>query len=117
MVLWVPSFTTSTDQSRTALGQPVAFEDAVFNIGRTALLVAALAAGDVDALRVATEDRLHQDVRFARSLPSHEALEAALAAGAWCGWLSGSGPSVAALCDPADAERDRRAPTRTRAPR
>ncbi len=105
VVLWVPSFTTSTDQSRTALGRPVAFDDAVFNIGRTALLVAALAAGDIEVLRTATEDRLHQDARFVRSVPSHLALMAALRAGAWCGWLSGSGPSVAALCDPADAER------------
>jgi homoserine kinase len=105
VVLWVPSFTTSTDQSRTVLGDTVAFADAVFNVGRTALLVAALATGDIDVLRTATEDRLHQDARFARSLPSHLALVAALEAGAWCGWLSGSGPSVAALCDPADAER------------
>jgi homoserine kinase len=105
VVLWVPSFTTSTDQSRTVLGDTVTFADAVFNVGRTALLVAALATGDIAALRTATEDRLHQDARFARSLRSHDALAAALQAGAWCGWLSGSGPSVAALCDPADAER------------
>ena len=39
----------------------MSFTDAVFNIGRTALLVAALAAGDVEALSVATADRLHQD--------------------------------------------------------
>ena len=105
VVMWVPSFTTSTDQSRTVLRDTVSFADAVFNVGRTALLVAALAAGDVGALRTATEDRLHQDARFARSVPSHEALASALRAGAWCGWLSGSGPSVAVLCDPADAER------------
>ena len=105
VVMWVPSFTTSTDQSRTVLGQTVPFADAVFNVGRTALLVAALVTGDIDALRTATEDRLHQNARFARSVPSHEAMTAALRAGAWCGWLSGSGPAVAVLCDPADAER------------
>jgi homoserine kinase len=104
VVMWVPSFTTSTEQSRTALGQPVPFDDVVFNIGRTALLVAAFVAGDVGALRLATEDRLHQDHRFARSPSSRAALLAALDAGAWCGWLSGSGPSVAVLCDPDDAE-------------
>ena len=97
-VLLVPSATTSTDESRAALGAPVAFADAVFNIGRTALLVAALAAGDVAALRSATEDRLHQELRFQAAAPSGVALEAALAAGAWCGWLSGSGPTVATLC-------------------
>ena len=39
------------------------------------------------ALRTATEDRLHQDARFARSLPSHEALLAALRAGAALLWV------------------------------
>ncbi len=98
VVVWVPSFTTSTDESRGKLPATVDRADAVFNIGRTALLVAALAAGDVTALRVATEDRLHQDVRLARAPGSRRALHAALDAGAWCAWLSGSGPTVAALC-------------------
>ncbi|HKA03933.1 MAG TPA: hypothetical protein VKD67_06370 [Acidimicrobiales bacterium] len=102
VVVWVPPSSTSTDQSRTALGPVVSFADAVFNVGRTALLVAALAAGDVAALRLATEDRLHQDVRFEGAESSRHALAAALAAGAWCGWLSGSGPAVAALCDQGD---------------
>lgn len=98
VVVWVPSFTTSTDESRNKLPATVSRDDAVFNIGRTALLVAALAAGDVTALRQATEDRLHQDVRLARAPASQRALRAALDAGAWCSWLSGSGPTVAALC-------------------
>lgn len=103
IVVWVPSFTTSTAESRGKLGMPVAFEDAVFNVGRVALLVAALATGDTDALRAATQDRLHQDVRFASAEPSRAALDVALATGAWCGWLSGSGPTVAAMCAAADA--------------
>ena len=98
IVVWIPSFTTSTDESRSKLGREVPMSDAVFNIGRTALLVAALAAGDVEALRSATQDRLHQDRRMAAAAPSKEALEAALAGGAWCSWLSGSGPTVAAMC-------------------
>jgi homoserine kinase len=98
IVVWIPSFTTSTDESRAKLGRDVLMTDAVFNIGRTALLVAALAAGDVDALRSATQDRLHQDLRLTAAAPSKEALEVALAAGAWCSWLSGSGPTVAAMC-------------------
>jgi len=98
VVVWVPSSTTSTDESRGRLPATVDRADAVFNIGRTALLVAALAAGDVATLRLATEDRLHQDVRLARAPASRRALHAALEAGAWCAWLSGSGPTVAALC-------------------
>lgn len=104
MVMWVPSFVTSTDESRTKLRAEVPIDDVVFNLGRTALLVAALAAGEVDVLREATRDRLHQDVRLAAAAPSKAALDAALAAGAWASWLSGSGPTVAAMCAVDEAE-------------
>ena len=104
LVMWVPQFATSTDESRGKLPAQVAMADVVFNIGRTALLVAALAAGDVDVLREATQDRVHQDTRFAVAAPSRVALDAALAAGAWAAWLSGSGPTVAAMCAVDEAE-------------
>jgi homoserine kinase len=105
VVVWIPSFTTSTDESRTKMGRDVPLADAVFNIGRTALLVAALAAGDIGALRSATQDRLHQDRRLASAEPSRVAMRAALEAGAWCSWLSGSGPTVAAMCPYDDADQ------------
>ena len=104
MVMWVPPFVTSTDESRARLPAQVPFDDVVFNIGRTALLVAALAAGEVHVLRAATEDRLHQEIRLAAAAPSRAAMEAALAHGAWASWLSGSGPTVAAMCAVDEAE-------------
>ena len=105
VVVWVPSAGTSTDKSRAVLPQTVTFADAVLNVGSTALLVAALAAGDTDALRTAVQDRLHQDVRLAQRPDARAALDAGLSAGAWCGWLSGSGPTVAFLV-PIDAAED-----------
>ncbi len=105
VIVWVPQQTTSTKESRTKLPKEVKFEDAVFNVGRTALLVAALAAGDIRALSVATSDRLHQNLRFAKSAESKMALQAAVDAGAWCAWLSGSGPTIAAMVDHASAQR------------
>lgn len=105
VVVWVPeSSTTSTVDSRRRLADSVPRSDAVFNVGRAALLVAALAAGRIDVLREATADRLHQDARFAARPASTRAWKAGLAAGAWCAWLSGSGPSVAMFCAPAEAE-------------
>ena len=104
MVMWVPSFETSTDESRRKLAAAVPMADVVFNIGRTALLVAALAAGDVDVLRVATQDRVHQNLRFAAAAPSRVALESAFDSGAWAAWLSGSGPTVAVMCAVDEAE-------------
>ena len=103
VIVWMPDEETSTKASRAALPESVPFADAAFNVGHTALLVAALAAGDVDALRDATEDRLHQDRRFALAPRSRAVLKTLLDEGVWCAWLSGSGPSVAALCAPEGA--------------
>jgi homoserine kinase len=104
IVVWIPSFVTKTDESRRTLGAPVPFDDVVFNLGRVAILVAALAAGDVGSLRTAVEDRLHQPSRLAQSAPSRAAIDAAHQAGAWAAWLSGSGPTVAAMCAAEDAD-------------
>jgi homoserine kinase len=103
MVVWIPDFTTSTDKSRTAIPQQIPLADVVFNIGRATLLLAALASGDRGVLREATRDRLHQDRRLADAPASAEALRAALDTNALAAWLSGSGPTVAAMCEPADA--------------
>ncbi len=105
VVAWIPdAVETSTDVSRRDLPDAVAFDDAVFNVGRASLAVAALATGDAAALRAATQDRLHQDRRLARVGATRDALDAALASPALAAWLSGSGPTIAALCRPQDAQ-------------
>ena len=103
-VMWVPDFTTSTNESRGKIGPSIALSDAVFNISRTAMFVTALQTGNVSVLREATQDRIHQSIRLAASPPCAAALQAGLDAGAWCGWLSGSGPTVALMCDPSHAQ-------------
>ena len=97
LVVWSPSSATSTSASRSALPETIAFSDAVFNVGRAALLVAAVVSGDWASLRVATEDRLHQGVRLA-SVPQTDLVLSRLRdSRRGVAWLSGSGPSVAAL--------------------
>lgn len=93
----VPSFAMDTREARRLLPSVVPLGVVVHNIGRTALLVAALATGRLDLLRVATEDALHQPPRTALfpALPS--ILRAALEAGAHGAFLSGAGSSVLAL--------------------
>jgi homoserine kinase len=103
-VMWVPDFTTSTNESRGKIGESIPLVDAVFNMSRTAMFVTALQTSDTGVLREATRDRIHQPIRLGASPACAEALDAGLAAGAWCGWLSGSGPTVALMCDPALAE-------------
>lgn len=102
VVVWSPSRSTATDASRRALPGRVTLDDAAFTVARAAGWVAAIASGDLDGLRDACEDRLHQDIRLehrpdARAVRDHLlGRQEVLAA-----WLSGSGPSVAALV-PAD---------------
>lgn len=105
ILAWVPEAQTSTEKSRTALATTLSLGDAVFNIGHTALLLGALASGDIKVLRAATQDRIHQDVRLANAPGSKAALEAALKSEAWCAWLSGSGPTVAVMCAKSDAQQ------------
>ena len=96
-VLFVPDFTLTTVEARKVLPRHVEMADAVFNMGRTALLATCLATGRLDLLRVATQDALHQPWRKAL-FPAMEALfGAALDAGALCVFLSGAGPTVLAL--------------------
>ena len=72
--------------------------DAVFNAGRTALLVNSLARGDLAQLAVATQDKLHQRVRQEIFHPMKVIIQAALDAGALGAFLSGAGSSILALC-------------------
>ncbi|MCP5026466.1 MAG: homoserine kinase [Actinomycetia bacterium] len=97
VVVWSPDHATSTDESRGTLPAQVSHTDAVHNLAGVALLVAAFTTGDPTELRRATVDRLHQPTRLGSLPASARAIDTAVGAGAWGAWLSGSGPSVAAL--------------------
>lgn len=99
-VAWVPDVTTSTDASRRALPEMVERRDAVHNLGRATQFALAFAHDDPELLDGATSDRLHQDHRIPAVPGAADALAAGVEAGAWCGWLSGSGPTVGFLADP-----------------
>lgn len=103
LLLWLADADNATDASRSVLPQEVPLEDAVFNLGRLGLLVAAIYEGRADLLRQATQDRVHQPTRLAENQASADAIEAAIEAGALAAWLSGSGPAVAVLADPQHA--------------
>lgn len=97
VVVAVPDFTVSTTAARRALPQQVPHRDAVFNVGRSGLLLGALATGEYHLLRVAMQDRLHQPYRSHLIPGLADVIEAALANGAYGACLSGSGPTVLAF--------------------
>jgi homoserine kinase len=96
-VIFVPEFEMSTDESRKLLPATLSRADAVHNASRAALLVGAMAAGRLDLLRTATDDRLHQPARSQLFPAMYPLFEAAVAAGALCAYLSGGGSAILAM--------------------
>jgi homoserine kinase len=93
-VLAVPDHEISTTESRKLLRPDVPRADAVYSLQRAALLVLALASGDLDALPRALDDRLHQPDR-AGLTPMFCSLQEHLPElGAYGVTLSGAGPSA-----------------------
>jgi len=99
----VPDFAVSTTAARRALPDSVPHGDAAFNVGRSGLLLGALATGEYGLLRVAMQDRLHQPYRSHLIPGLDDVIEAALANGAYGACLSGSGPTVLAFTPEAHA--------------
>ncbi len=97
VVLLVPDQPSPTVQARAVLASRIATEDAVFNLGRLAMLLAALATGNYQDLRLGMQDRLHQPARAALYPWLEEVMEAAIRSGSYGASLSGAGPSVLAL--------------------
>jgi len=96
LVVAVPEFTLSTKVSRQVLPKTVPLKDAVFNVSRSALLVGALAKGELSYMKYALEDKLHQPYRQ-KLIPGMEAVfEAAEREGALGVTISGAGPSLIA---------------------
>ncbi|MCH7712961.1 MAG: homoserine kinase [Chloroflexi bacterium] len=96
-VLFIPDHRIATDDARAVLPQSVTRADAVYNMSRMALLVAAMAANHPEYLAEATKDRLHQPYRQ-ELFPAMKLLfKAAMDAGALGVFLSGSGSTVLAL--------------------
>lgn len=102
-VIFIPPAPLSTREARGLLADSVRRSDAVFNVGRTALLAHALVS-DPSMLFPATEDRLHQDAR-AQIYPAAHDLVVGLRSLGISAVVSGAGPSVLALTRGAD-ERD-----------
>jgi homoserine kinase len=93
----IPQMTGSTAEARAVLPAMVPRTDAVFNVQRVALLLAALQSGRAEALASALDDRLHQPYRLALFPWMPAVVAAARGAGALGCVLSGAGPALLAV--------------------
>ena len=97
-----PEVEMLTKESRGVLPASLPYFDAVKSINSAAYLVAAMISGDYDRLRGSVADFMHEPYRLPRIPGGRPAIEAGVAAGAYTGWLSGSGSTV--LCVAPQAE-------------
>jgi homoserine kinase len=104
LALLIPEFSMPTEESRKRLPVTLTRQEAVANIGRAALVVAALTQHRYDTLGVAVEDILHQPARSQLFPAMYPIFEAARATGAYGAYLSGGGSTVAAFVSPGVAE-------------
>jgi homoserine kinase len=96
--LYIPDQELATSAARAVLPKEVPMEDAIFNLSHAAMIVAALATGQIELLREAMEDRLHQPARAGLLPWLPGLLGAARDGGALGAALSGAGTTVCALC-------------------
>jgi homoserine kinase len=86
-----------TKESRGVLPATLPYFDAVKSINSAAYFTAAFLTGDYEKLRRAVADFMHEPYRLPKIPGGREAITAGIAAGAFTGWLSGSGSSVLCL--------------------
>ncbi|MBQ3009965.1 MAG: homoserine kinase [Oscillospiraceae bacterium] len=91
----VPDFPLSTSAARGVLPASYSRADAVYNVGRGALVIKALELGDEQLLAAAMDDKIHQPYR--RSLiADYDVIESMVQAQGAAFCLSGAGPTL--LC-------------------
>jgi len=93
LAIVVPDFDLPTAKARAVLPEGYSRADAVFNVQRASLLIAALATGSTWAFPAALEDRFHQPYR-APLVPGLEEILKLRAPGLLGCALSGAGPSI-----------------------
>jgi homoserine kinase len=98
VVVVKPEVHWPTKVARSVLPKSVSRQDAIFNIGRTTLVLDALRNGDLALLQKVMDDRLHQPYRMSHIPGCENAWKAARKFGAAA--LSGAGPSIIAFVPP-----------------
>jgi len=99
VVVAIPDFKLATEKARNVLPKKVTMNDAVYNIGHSSLLVAALCSGRMEMIKHAMKDALHQPYRAAMIPGMEQVLQGAAEHGALGAALSGAGPTLFTLVD------------------
>ena len=97
VVTLIPKFHVRTEAARELIPKHFTKVDAAHALNRSALIVAAFAAKDYEALRGVFDDRFHQPHRLKLVPQLDRVIAAGVSAGAIGGFLSGSGSGIICL--------------------
>jgi homoserine kinase len=97
VVLVVPEIADYADKVPPTRPDRIDLADAIFNIGRTALVIDALRHGDLDTLCRAAQDRILEPQRQGLIPGYDQVVASAKAAGAAAATICGDGPAVVAF--------------------
>ena len=105
IVIVKPDVEWLTKTARAVLPKSISRTDAIYNIGRSILVVDALRCGELDLLQKVMDDRIHQPYRLKHISGGTSAYKIARGFGAAA--LSGAGPSIIAFVPAKKAEQTR----------
>lgn len=100
----IPPFELKTEQARGLLPKTYSREDTVYNLSRSALMTASLFSGDLQNLRVAVQDRIHQPYRSGLIENFDNVFRMSYELGSLGTYVSGSGPTIISFVHADEAE-------------
>lgn len=100
-----PSFQVSTAMARKVVPASYSKEDVIFNLSRVAMLMNVMNNEELEKLRVCFSDRVHEPYRKKLIENADLIFEKAKKSGALGEFVSGSGSTLMAVSDEAEAER------------
>lgn len=100
--LMIPPFELKTEKARKVLPEKYSREDAVYNLSRSGLMTASLFSGNLENLRVAVQDKIHQPYRSGLIDNYDAVFRMSYELGSLGTYVSGAGPTIISMVDATD---------------
>ena len=95
----IPPFELKTEEARKVLPEMYTRQDAVYNLSRSGLMTASLFSGNLENLRVAVQDKIHQPYRSGLISNYDTVFRMSYELGSLGTYVSGAGPTIISLVE------------------
>lgn len=104
---FIPDFELKTSVARGVLPESVSRADAVYNLSRSALMAGSLATGNVENLRIAVQDKIHQPYRLGLIPGASSIFDLSYECGSLATYISGAGPTIMSIISRSNEDFER----------